>query len=1176
MVLLAGFQAVLGRWTGADDVTVGTPVAHRDRPGLDDAVAFLVDTLVLRTGLGPGGDGEPSFGDLLTRARETVVDAFAHRDAPFERVVEAVRPERDLGRTPLFEAFFAYQELPLPEPRIGAARLALEPVGSGATQFPLTLTVRPDEAGSGALDGAVTIDLDLFDRSTGRRFAGHLERLLTAALAEPDRPLAELDLLSLAERHQLVVELGRPRTEFPEAETLYTHFRRVAAERADAVALVDGPRALSYGELARRAAAVGAFLRARPGGGGPESVVAVLAGRSFDAVTAALGVHAAGGCYLPLDPGHPAERLTFTLENAGAEVVLVGGHGAGSLPPWRDGQAREVVPIAEAIARGSALGADPGPRAGEALPARPDSRAAYIIYTSGSTGRPKGVVVDQRGLSRLYDSVRDRIHYRPTDTRTQFHSPAFDFSVWETWSSLTHGGRLLLVPREATLSAEELLAFVERERVTVLGQTPSAFQVLQELEQATPEPRMPALRTLCLGGEALVPGAIAPWLERHGDRRPWILNLYGPTETVVMCTSRRIVKDDLRRPTASPIGAAVSDAALHVVDRDGRPVPFGAPGEIRVGGAALARGYVGRPGLTAERFVPDPFSEEPGARLYRTGDRARRRHDGDLEFLGRIDAQVKIRGYRVEPEEVESVLLEQPEVGAGAVVARPAPHGGHRLIAYVVARREAGAETVTEGALRSALGESLPAYMVPERFVFLDALPRTSSDKVDRKALPDPPSERPDLVAYEAPRSETEDRIAAIWCDLLGLERVGIYDNFFDLGGHSLLLGRAHRRLTEGARGRDPPGGALPPHHGRRPRRAPADEHGEAGGADRGPERGTGRAGGPGGRPPGAPEAAAQPARSTRSALEPSSGRRGRGGGVVTTTAGRAAASLSPREGGGGIEGEGGDPLDTANHIAIVGLGGRFPGAPTAEDLWPIVEAGEERIVELTDDELRASGLEETALADPRYVRRTGRLDGIELFDATLFGYSPGEAARISTRSNGSSWSTPGRRSRRRGGTSGGRVDRWIGVFAGTSTNGYFFYHFFSHPGADELPRRRHRLALLRQGLPRHPGRLPARPAGPGPDRPDRLLHVAGGGPPGLPEPAGRRVRHGPGRRRLGAAAPGRRLPPPAEGGILSPDGRCRSFDAEAAGTVFGERRRRGGAQALRRRGGGRRPDPAR
>ncbi|HSM52012.1 MAG TPA: amino acid adenylation domain-containing protein, partial [Thermoanaerobaculia bacterium] len=508
----------------------------------------------------------------------------------------------------------------------------------------------------------------------------------------------------------------------------------------------------------------------RSRGAGPETLVAVAAGRTAETVVALLGAHAAGAAYQPLDLDHPPERIAGLLADSGARWLLTGADEPGFLPEG----APPAVRVADAVARGAAAASDP--RAALPRPAGPaDERLAYVIYTSGSTGRPKGVAVGQRGLARLFDAVGEAFLPRPDDAVCWFHSPAFDFSIWETWSALSRGARLIPVPRAAAVGGDELVRFLERERVTCLGKTPSAFQVIDELDRASAEPRLADLRVLSLGGEALVPARLSSWIARHGDERPRLHHLYGPTEVVVLAMARRITARDLARGAASPVGAGIADAALHLVDAHARPVPLGVAGEIWAGGGAVARGYLGRPALTAERFVPDPFADElaggqGGARVYRTGDRARRGPDGDVEFLGRIDAQVKIRGHRVEPGEVEAALAEHPDVGAGAVLALPAPHGGRRLVAYVVAREGTG---LGEAELRTALGDRLPRYMVPERYVFLDRMPRTPSDKIDRSALPEPSSERPELAAdYQPPRSELEDRIAAVWRDLLGLDRV--------------------------------------------------------------------------------------------------------------------------------------------------------------------------------------------------------------------------------------------------------------------------------------------------------------------------------------------------------------------------------------------------------------------
>ncbi|MFP3940542.1 MAG: non-ribosomal peptide synthetase, partial [Thermoanaerobaculia bacterium] len=770
--LLAGFQALLGRLAGTDDVAVGTPVANRDAPGLADTVAFLVDTVVLRADLG----GEPSFAQALTRLRGSVLDAFRDHDVPFERVVEAVRPERDLGRTPLFEVLFAFQDLPEPGRRLGEASLALEAVGTGTTQFDLTLSARPEAE---AVVGSVEYRRDLFDEVSVRRLARQLEILLAAAAESPARPLVDLPLQSRAQRHQVLLELGGAKADLRGAEPLYARFRRHAERSPDIVALVADGMSLSYGELRRWAERCAARLRAS--GIGPEDVVGVLSERVDLFVAGALGVHAAGAAYLPLDPEHPSERLRTVLADARARAVLAHGPGVQMSPA----SAPSVLSLADAVAGSGGIDRP-----------LPGLHAAYVIYTSGSTGSPKGVVVSQAGLARLFDASREGLSFFPEDTVAQFNSPAFDFSLWEMWSALSHGARLAVVPREARYAADELARFLERQRVTVLGQTPSAFSRLLEVETLRDRPLAPDLRLLDLGGEALSPPVLAPWFARRPGRRPRMVNVYGPTEVVVLATCREISVRDVGVPGASVLGHQIADATLRLVNRAGSVVPLGAAGEIWVGGAAVARGYLGRPDLTAERFIPDPWGERPGARVYRTGDLARRDHSGELQFLGRVDDQVKIRGHRIEPAEVEAAVLELPGAEQAAVVARPGGvDGALQLVAYVV-----GIEDTVDGvsvpALRDLLAERLPGYMVPERWVVLERLPLTPSGKLDRRALPDPPPLRRGAEGrLVEPRSDLEERIAEIWRSVLGVDRVGVHDNFFDLGGHSLLLARAHREL---------------------------------------------------------------------------------------------------------------------------------------------------------------------------------------------------------------------------------------------------------------------------------------------------------------------------------------------------------------------------------------------
>ncbi|HSU17312.1 amino acid adenylation domain-containing protein, partial [Longimicrobium sp.] len=567
---------------------------------------------------------------------------------------------------------------------------------------------------------------------------------------------------------------------------LERRFERRAAERPEAPALSFEGATLAYGEVNERANRLAHRLRAL--GVGPEVRVGIALERSAELVVSILAVLKAGGAYVPLDPAYPAERIAFVLEDAGVPVLVTSSGLLPGLSSFRGAVVR-VDADAEAIAAGS--GENPGVEAG------PDG-LAYVIYTSGSTGKPKGVEVTHANVVRLFDATEEWFGFGGEDVWTLFHSCAFDFSVWEIWGALLYGGRLVVVPFLTTRSPEDFHRLLVDEGVTMLSQTPSAFRQLvrADLESGV-DPSALRLRCVVFGGEALDPQSLGPWMERHGDERPRLVNMYGITETTVHVTYRVITRADLERG-GSPIGVPIPDLSLHVLDSRMEPVPPGVPGELFVGGAGVARGYLNRPELTAGRFVRDPFSADPAARLYRTGDRARRRADGELEYLGRADQQVKIRGFRIETGEVEAVLAAHPEVSAAAVVARDEGGGERRLVAYVVAAPGTAARPAS--ALRAHVAERLPDYMVPAAFVALDALPLTGNGKLDRRALPAPEEAEGARAAdaYVAPATPAEVELAEVYREVLGVERVGVDDNYFALGGDSirsvLVVAAARRR----------------------------------------------------------------------------------------------------------------------------------------------------------------------------------------------------------------------------------------------------------------------------------------------------------------------------------------------------------------------------------------------
>jgi amino acid adenylation domain-containing protein len=734
MILLAAFFALLQRLTGRDDLCAGSPVASRERPETADLIGFFVNTLVLRGDL----SGDPTFRELVDRLRLRAIDAFTHQDLPFERLVEELRPERDPSRSPLVQVSFTLQTGAEVLPRLGDVRI--EPLGSegGTVRFDLSLAVASGPAG---LAGSLLYATALFDATTAARWAQHFVRLAAAACAAPDRRLSDLPLLADAESAQLLREVNDTRTA-GEAPLLRDLFAAWADSTPDAVAIDAGDHSVTYGELAASSTRLAARLREL--GVAPEAVVGLQADRSPELVLGILAIWKAGGAYLPLDPTLPAERRSWMLADAGARVLLV------------EKDLRDLKDLK-----------DPKDLKDE-LSVQSFESLAYLLYTSGSTGRPKGVLVQQRGLANLASQMT-RFAAGPGSRVLLFASPGFDASLLDLALAFASGATLCVAPGRELPGLGRLL---RARQVTHLHLPPSALAALGD------EGPPAGLEHVILGGEPCP----EPLASRWGDgRRLW--NDYGPTESTVFVTV-----DERQGGQRLTIGRPIENVEAYLLDRDLRPVPLGVPGEVCLGGAGLARGYLGLPDLTAERFVPHPFGGA-GARLYRTGDLARRLPDGRLDDLGRIDHQVKVRGFRIEPGEIEAALRRHPEVREAAVV--PRSEGSERsLAAWVVG--EASPEE-----LRSFLRETLPPYLVPASIAFLDRLPLTPNGKVDRRALAQRAPEPRPAAAGAPPRTELEGTLAAIWAELLGLERVGRDDSFFDLGGHSLLLSRLQGVLGE-------------------------------------------------------------------------------------------------------------------------------------------------------------------------------------------------------------------------------------------------------------------------------------------------------------------------------------------------------------------------------------------
>ena len=766
VVLLASFQALLHRYSGQADIRVGVPNANRGRVEIERLIGFFVNTQVLKADI----DGQMPFVELLRQVKQTAQEAQAHQDLPFEQLVEALEPGRSLSHSPLFQVMFNHQAERRASVETRLNGLNIEPLEwqSQTAQFDLTLNTTEQAHG---IEAVLKYATDLFDAATIERLAQHWTALLQAIVAEPNQRIGQLPMLDAGQQQQLLAQWNPVRVEQTPEQCIHQAIEAQAERHPDAIAVTFAGQCLTYAELNRRANQWAHALLAR--GVGPDVRVGVAVERSLDMIVAILAVLKAGGAYVPLDPGYPDDRLTYMIEDSGIELLLTQGHLLAQLP----------VPPGLAcldLHQAPAPGNDVNPR----CLTTPDN-LAYVIYTSGSTGKPKGALLPHSNVMRLFSATEQWFDFGPQDSWTLFHSYAFDFSVWEIFGALLYGGKLVVVPHDVSRSPEDFYTLLCDENVTVLNQTPSAFKPLMQV--ASESPRNNALRYVVFGGEALEVQSLRPWFERFGDRAPTLINMYGITETTVHVTYRPLSLADLQQNHSSPIGEPIVDLSWYLLDNALNLVPQGCIGELYIAGAGLARGYLNQAGMTATRFVPDPFNPQAGERLYRTGDLARLRGDGVIEYIGRIDHQVKIRGFRIELGEIEAQLLQHPDVREAVVLAVDGL-SGQQLATWIVANEvlDAEGQAALRDSIKAHLRESLPDYMVPVSWAFLERLPLTANGKLDRKQLP-----QPDVAqvqeAYAAPRNELEQRLAEIWQDVLKVERVGLNDNFFELGGDSII-----------------------------------------------------------------------------------------------------------------------------------------------------------------------------------------------------------------------------------------------------------------------------------------------------------------------------------------------------------------------------------------------------
>ncbi len=950
MTMLSVLGILLSRYSGQGDIAIGTPIANRDRKEVQDLIGFFLNMLVMRLDL----SGEPAFVELLEQVKQTALTGYAHQHLPFEKLVEEMQLERNTSHTPLFQITFTLLDAQeaTPAQNKDLEQSSMLDIGR-TTRFDLEVYVREEAAG---LVLSITYNTDLFAADTIKRMLAHYQQLLTKVVANPEQPVSAIPMLQQEERQQIVHDWNQTQTAYPRDSSIHELFQQQLALHSDDVAVVCGEDSLTYGELNGRANRLGHFLQGH--GVGSEVLVGLFMERSLDMVVAILGILKAGGAYVPLDPEYPSQRLAFMLEDSMAPVLLTQSSLRDRLPSYLG----RVISLDEDwdeinLQQDTNLSSDTSAR-----------DLAYVIYTSGSTGRPKGTCVEHRSVLRLVKST-NYLEFDKDEVLLQMAPISFDASTLELWGSMLNGAKLVIF-RPGPVSLPEISEAIDRYGISILWLTSALFNQMVDQHMGS----LLRVRQLLAGGEALSPAHVKRILsEMPAEHR--LVNGYGPTENTTF-TCCHVMTRDSEIGRNVPIGRPISNTRVYVLDARAAPVPIGVPGELYVGGDGLARGYLNRPELTAEKFISTPFADRPGERLYRTGDKVRYLADGSIEFLGRFDHQVKIRGYRIELGEVEAVLGGNDEVRIAVAMMREDIPGDKRLVVYLVLHenRESSAARIKEFAR-----QQLPGYMLPSAYILLDEFPLSPNGKLDREALPAPDYESLGTESYIAPRSDVEIQIAEIWCDLLGIDKAGTRDNFFDLGGHSLLLSQIQARLNEAFERKIsmldlfqyPTIESLAIHL--------VGEDGQTAGFTRARER------------------------------------------------------MDKRRGN----------ADDDNAIAIIAMSGRFPGAASIEQFWQNVASGVESIRFFSDEELAAAGVPEQLVADSRFVPAKGFLDDAELFDASFFGYSPREAEIIDPQQRlflECAWEAL-----ERAGYDPQRYQGLIGVYAGASTSSYQ-NNLFSHP----------------------------------------------------------------------------------------------------------------------------------
>ncbi len=788
-LFMAAYYLLLHRYTGQSDIIVGSPVSLREKINFQNTVGYFVNMLPFRLNL----NNNPSFNELLTKVHNIVLEGLKHAKYPFSRMVTEIQPDRDLNRTPIFQTSFTMLKsndkslagrarfyLGGSDTRLKFGELETESLEftDCASQYALSLFM---EDVNGEYCSWFLYQTDLFSNSTIEQMAGHFTNILSEVTEEPDKGIEQYTVISLEERNRVLNVWNNNDVIYPRDFCIHELIERRALENPEAIAISFGKSTLSYRELDQKSNQLGRYLRRHGVISG--TMVPICLEPSINMIVCVIGILKAGGAYVPLNPDYPQDRISTILEEIQPQIIIseskitdrISAHLVKTLlvdQQW-DMVSGEETKVLNSIIK-------------------PDD-TAYIIYTSGSTGKPKGVMVSHYNVVRLFKATEDWYHFGKEDVWTLFHSFAFDFSVWEIFGALIYGGRLVVVPYLITRSPDDFYKLLNEEKVTVLNQTPSAFRQLIRVDQKLYEMYKLSLRYIIFGGEALELKTLEPWLERHGDKMPQLVNMYGITETTVHVTYRPITLEDVKKGSGSVIGVPIPDLQVYLLDKNKNIVPNGCCGEIYVGGAGVTKGYFKRDDLTKQVFQEDSVSQIDGRRIYRSGDLARYLQNGDIEYLGRIDHQVKIRGFRIELGDIEAKILAFPDVSEVVVIVREDIPDDKRLTAYIVMMGNAFLDT---GKLRTFLKERIPEYMVPAAFVKMFSIPMTSNGKVDRKLLPAPISQkRNEGIECIELQTELEKQIANIWKTVLDIEYVGLENNFFDLGGNSMLIVEAHLRM---------------------------------------------------------------------------------------------------------------------------------------------------------------------------------------------------------------------------------------------------------------------------------------------------------------------------------------------------------------------------------------------